>query len=92
MDESDEFERTAPVPFSVVCFRARATDEFNAALLERLNASGDVFLSHTKLADRYTLRLAIGNLHTTERHVARAWQLIQRLAEELKETSSAPAR
>jgi aromatic-L-amino-acid decarboxylase len=92
VDESDEFERTAPVPFSVVCFRARATDEFNAALLERLNASGDVFLSHTKLADRYTLRLAIGNLHTTERHVARAWQLIQRLAEELKETSSAPAR
>jgi aromatic-L-amino-acid decarboxylase len=91
VDESDEFERTAPVPFSVVCFRARATDEFNAALLERLNASGEVFLSHTRLADRYTLRLAIGNLHTTERHVARAWQLIQQLAAEVKETSSAPA-
>jgi len=91
VDESDEFERTAPVPFSVVCFRARATDEFNAALLERLNTSGEVFLSHTKLTDRYTLRLAIGNLHTTERHVARAWQLIQQLAAELRETSSAPA-
>ena len=91
VDESPEFERTAAVPFSVVCFRARATDEFNAALLERLNASGEVFLSHTKLADRYTLRLAIGNLHTTERHVARAWQLIQQLAAELNETSSASA-
>jgi aromatic-L-amino-acid decarboxylase len=91
VDGSDNFERTAPVPFSVVCFRARATDEFNAALLERLNGSGELFLSHTKLGDRYTLRLAIGNLHTTERHVARAWQLIQQLAAELQETSTAPA-
>jgi aromatic-L-amino-acid decarboxylase len=91
VDGSSEFERTAPVPFSVVCFRARDTDEFNAALLERLNASGEVFLSHTKLGDRYTLRLAIGNLHTTERHVARAWELIRQLAAELRETSSVPA-
>ena len=91
VDASNEFERTAPVPFSVVCFRARETDEFNAALLERLNASGEVFLSHTKLGDRYTLRLAIGNLHTTERHVARAWELIRQLAAGLKETSSVPA-
>ena len=91
VDASSEFERTAPVPFSVVCFRARETDEFNAALLERLNASGEVFLSHTKLGDRYTLRLAIGNLHTTERHVARAWELIRQFAAGLKETSSVPA-
>jgi len=91
VDGSNDFERTAPVPFSVVCFRARETDEFNAALLERLNASGEVFLSHTKLGGRYTLRLAVGNLHTTERHVARAWELIQQLAAGLKETSSAPS-
>ena len=91
VDGSTDFERTAPVPFSVVCFRARETDEFNAALLERLNASGEVFLSHTKLGGRYTLRLAVGNLHTTERHVARAWELIQQLAAGLKETSSAPS-
>jgi aromatic-L-amino-acid/L-tryptophan decarboxylase len=90
VDGSGDFERTAPVPFSVVCFRARETDEFNRALLDRLNASGEVFLSHTKLGDRYTLRLAIGNLHTTERHVARAWELIRQLAAELKETSSPP--
>jgi len=91
VDGSNDFERTAPVPFSVVCFRARETDEFNAALLERLNASGEVFLSHTKLGGRYTLRLAVGNLHTTERHVARAWELIQQLAAGLKETASAPS-
>ena len=83
------FERTAPVPFSVVCFRARGTDELNAQLLERINASGEMFLSHTRLDGRYTLRLAIGNLRTTERHIARAWQLIQQLAAELEAPSSA---
>jgi aromatic-L-amino-acid decarboxylase len=87
VDGSEHFERTAPVPFSVVCFRARETDEFNAALLDRLNASGEIFLSHTRLGDRYTLRLAIGNLRTTERHVTRAWQLIQQCAVELREAS-----
>ena len=84
VDASKGFERTAPVPFSVVCFRARETDEFNAALLDRVNASGEVFISHTRLDGRYTLRLAIGNLRTTERHVSRAWQLIEELAAELK--------
>ena len=90
VDASERFERTAPVPFSVVCFRARGTDELNAQLLERLNASGEIFLSHTRLDGRYTLRLAIGNLRTTERHIARAWQLIQQLAAELAEPSHLP--
>ena len=84
IDSSPHFERTAPVPFSVVCFRARATDEFNAELLERINATGEIFISHTRLNGRYTLRLAIGNLHTAEPHVARAWALIQHLAAELQ--------
>ncbi len=84
VDDSADFERTAPVPFSVVCFRARGADELNEALLERLNGSGEMFLSHTKLNGRYTLRLAIGNLHTTESHVFRAWGQIQRLAAELR--------
>ncbi len=88
IDASARFERTAPVPFSVVCFRARGTDELNARLLERINASGEIFLSHTRLDGRYTLRLAIGNLRTTERHIARAWQLIQLLAAELEAPSS----
>jgi len=84
VDASAEFERTAPVPFSVVCFRARGTDELNEALLEQLNGSGEIFLSHTRLNGRYTLRLAIGNLHTTESHISRAWALIRRLSAELQ--------
>ena len=72
-----DFTLAAPVPFSVVCFRALGSDELNEQLLERINASGEVFLSHTKLDGRFVLRLAIGNLRTTEAHVARAWTLIQ---------------
>jgi aromatic-L-amino-acid decarboxylase len=86
VDASPDFERTAPAPFSVVCFRARGSDQLNEALLERLNGSGELFLSHTKLDGRYTLRLAIGNIHTTEQHVARAWALIQQFAAELRAT------
>ncbi len=95
IDEHPDFERLAPTPLSVVCFRARpseltgvggqggdvdredAVNSFNQALLERLNRSGEVYLSHTSLGGRYTLRLAIGNLRTTERHVKRAWELLQ---------------
>jgi aromatic-L-amino-acid decarboxylase len=77
VDASDRFERVAPVPFSVVCFRLRnGSEEEHARLLDAVNASGDVFLSHTKLDGRFVLRLAIGNLQTTERHVARAWELL----------------
>jgi len=78
IDESDRFERVAPVPLSVVCFRLRgdASDEEHQRILDRVNASGEVFLSHTKLDGRFVLRVAIGNLHTTEEHVARAWALL----------------
>ena len=79
-----EWEVVAPVPMSVVCFRhrpagmtdERALEAHNAAILERVNASGEVFLSHTKLGDRYVLRVAIGNLRTTEVHLATAWRLL----------------
>lgn len=81
-----EFELLAPAPFSVVCFRARprnldeaALDKFNEDLLDRLNASGEVFLSHTKLNGAFTLRLAIGHIRTEERHVRRAWELMHDL-------------
>jgi aromatic-L-amino-acid/L-tryptophan decarboxylase len=92
VDESSDFERTAPAPFSVVCFRATESDEFNERLLDRLNASGEIFLSHTKLNGRYTLRLAIGNLHTTERHVERAWTLIREITAQLKRDAVAADR
>jgi aromatic-L-amino-acid/L-tryptophan decarboxylase len=83
VDSSPDFECLAPVPFSVVCFRAappgvshHLLDALNERILEGVNASGDIFISHTRLHGQYTLRLAIGNLHTTETHVRRAWELI----------------
>ncbi|HVH55388.1 MAG TPA: aminotransferase class I/II-fold pyridoxal phosphate-dependent enzyme [Vicinamibacterales bacterium] len=81
VDESREFERLAPVPFSVVCFRAIAAggdegDAINERVVELVNRSGEVFISHTRLNGRFAIRLAIGNLHTTEEHVRRAWTLL----------------
>lgn len=83
-----DWELLAPITMSVVCFRHRPSgmhdegmlERHNAAILERVNASGRVFLSHTKLDGRYTLRLAIGNLRTEERHVADAWALLREAA------------
>jgi aromatic-L-amino-acid decarboxylase len=82
VQDSEVFELAAPVPFSVVCFRLRGdrSDEDHARVLDTVNASGEIFLSHTKLAGRYVLRLAIGNLHTAESHVRRAWELLSTAA------------
>jgi aromatic-L-amino-acid/L-tryptophan decarboxylase len=88
------FELAAPVPFSVVCFRARAAgggaaqDSLNERLLAAVNAAGPFFLSHTVLRGRYTLRVAIGNLRTTRRHLDDLWRLLRRSAAELAATSS----
>lgn len=75
------WEVCAPHPFSVVCFRREGPDEENEALLERVNATGELFLSHTRLSGRYVLRLAIGNARTTEDDVRHAWAVIIREAE-----------
>ena len=72
------WEVAAPVPFSVVCFRREGTDEENEALMERVNASGEVYLSHTRLGDRLVLRLAVGNARTTAEDVALAWDVLRR--------------
>jgi aromatic-L-amino-acid decarboxylase len=88
VDRSPDFERLAPAPFSVVVFRWHPAglddepelDRANADLLERLNATGEVFLSHTRAKGRYALRLAIGNIRTQEEHVRRAWELLRELA------------
>jgi aromatic-L-amino-acid decarboxylase len=74
------WEVCAPRPFSLVCFRRDGTDEENEALLERVNATGEAFLSHTRLDGRLVLRLAIGNARTTEDDVRRAWELLRREA------------
>jgi len=70
----------APRPFSLVCFRRDGSDEENERLLERVNASGEVFLSHTRLDGRYALRLAVGNARTTEADVQLAWDVLRREA------------
>ena len=72
------WEVVAPRPFSVVCFRLRGSDEDNERLLERVNATGEIFISHTRLADRYVLRLAIGSFRTTEDDVRLAWDVLRR--------------
>ena len=71
------WELCAPRPFSVVCFRREGSDADNEAILERVNASGEIFISHTRLDDRYVLRLAIGSERTTEADVRRAWDVIR---------------
>lgn len=92
VDTHPNFERMAPTPFSTVCFRAHpphmndeeALNRLNEHLLEAINGTHEVFLSHTRLQNRYVLRLAIGNLRTEEKHVHRAWEIIQ---EKFKEIS-----
>ena len=74
------WEVCAPRPLSVVCFRRDGSDELNQALLERVNATGEIFISHTRLDGRYVLRLAIGNARTTEDDVRRAWEVLRECA------------
>jgi aromatic-L-amino-acid decarboxylase len=71
------WELCAPRPFSVVCFRRDGSDDDNAALLERVNARGEIFISHTKLGGRYVLRLAVGSPRTTEEDVRLAWDVLR---------------
>lgn len=93
VDRSEDFERLAPVPFSLVCFRARPRgvndeselDALNERLMEGVNRRGKVFLSHTKLHGRLTLRLAIGNIRTTGEHVRLAWDELNVVLAELED-------
>ena len=77
------FELAVEPPLNLVCFRHRGGEEVNQALMDRLNRSGDLYLTHTRLNDRLTLRLSVGQTHTEARHVARAWQRIRQVADEL---------
>ena len=90
IDAAPDFERLAPVPFSTVNFRFRPPglgdgsaeaearlDRLNEQLEERVNASGKVFITHTRIRGRYALHVAVGNLHTTEAHLAALWSLLR---------------
>ncbi len=74
------WELSAPVHFSLVCFRAPGDDDVNQALLQRVNAGGEMFISHAALQGRYVLRLAVGQLTTTEADVRLAWDVLRREA------------
>ncbi len=87
IDDEKDFERLAPVPFSTVCFRYNPGDkteqelnELNEKLLENINASGKIFLSHTKLNGKFTIRLTIGSIRHERRHIEEAWSLIKTIA------------
>jgi aromatic-L-amino-acid decarboxylase len=75
--EDDRFELAAAAPLNLVCFRHRGGDSANQALMDRLNRSGDLYLTHTRLDDRLTLRFSVGQTHTGFRHVERAWRRIR---------------
>jgi aromatic-L-amino-acid decarboxylase len=79
-----DFELCAPVPVTLICFRYRGTDEQNRELLDRINASGRAFLSHTVLNGQYVLRLSVGNVRVTPEDLRVTWDTIQSCAAELR--------
>ncbi|HEX8917475.1 MAG TPA: pyridoxal-dependent decarboxylase, partial [Chloroflexota bacterium] len=90
VDDSPDWELIAPVPFSTVCFRARprgsaeeSLDVLNQQIMNKVNEQGDAFLSHTRLRDHLTLRLAVGNIRTEERHVRAAWDSLKRALDDI---------
>ena len=101
VDDSPDFERLAPAPLSVVCFRGRPrafteTDDqlnrLNAQMLDAVNGSGEVFLSHTRIDGRFALRLAVGHIRTTEHHVSRAWAVLQDALADAMQENESPTR
>ena len=77
------FELAAPVPLNLICFRLRSGDADNQRLIDELNQSGKLYLTHTKLDGKFTLRLCVGQTNTQSSHVERAWQLIQQATVQL---------
>ena len=76
---SSDFEIVAPHPLNLVCFRHKNGDAVNEALVKKLNDSGELYLTHTKLNGDYVIRLCVGQANTTREHVVRAWELINKL-------------
>jgi aromatic-L-amino-acid decarboxylase len=87
VDEDPDFELVVPPPLNLVCFRHRGGDQVNQAIMDRLNASGDLFLTHTRLDDRLVLRMSIGQASTEEHHVEAAWRWIRETAAEVASES-----
>src|SRR6185437_5590551 len=84
VDAEPGWEVCAPRHFSLVCFRGPGDDQRNQALLEGVNASGEMFVSHAALGGRYVLRLAVGQMSTTEDDIRHAWDVLQRVSRTLE--------
>ena len=85
VEASPDWEMMAPVPFALVCFRAapagHSEDELNALneqIMNEINASGEAYLSHTKLNGKFTLRLSVGSIRVEERHLEKVWEILGR--------------
>jgi aromatic-L-amino-acid decarboxylase len=83
------FDLAAPAPLNLVCFRYRGGDAFNQHLMDRLNHSGKLYLTHTRLSDRFTLRFCVGQAQTEYEHVRGAWDLIQATAAQIEREGAA---
>lgn len=77
IENDDRFELAVKPPLNLVCFRLKSGDDANQRLMDALNRSGKLYLTHTRLNDRLTLRLCVGQTNTTSRHVENAWKLIR---------------
>jgi aromatic-L-amino-acid/L-tryptophan decarboxylase len=91
IEAEPDWEIMAPHPFSLVCFRyapkgldEQQTNALNQKIMDDVNASGEAFLSHTKLRGKFVLRLAVGNIRTEEKHVARVWELLRAISDSLR--------
>ena len=83
--KSDEhFEIVAPAPFNLVCFRHRGSDDLNRRIMDEINKTGEMFLTHTKLNDRFVIRICIGQTRTELEHVEQAWNLITTTSKRLR--------
>jgi aromatic-L-amino-acid decarboxylase len=79
----DRFELAAPVPLNLICFRHKKGDAANQAIMDQINRSGDLFLTHTKLNGKMTLRVCVGQTNTQARHVENAWKRIREEGEKV---------
>ena len=83
VDDSENFEMMAPVPFALCCFRAcpkevEDLDALNEKIMNEINASGEAYLSHTKLNGKFTLRLSVGSIRVEERHLEKIWKILNK--------------
>ncbi|MGI9228609.1 MAG: pyridoxal-dependent decarboxylase [Gammaproteobacteria bacterium] len=87
IEADNDYELMAPAPFNLICFRHKGGDTFNRRLMDTLNASGEMYFTHTILNGKFVLRLCIGQTQTEQRHVQQAWELIQATAASIKKTA-----